>query len=333
MTFPTKRRNTAGVVPNGRWSLVRGTTLRAARLGGVSIGLLCSGAGAAHAQQATYDGAYSTSSRDARGCSDTLQAANLTRVTIFQHASLRDTTPAVLAQVDLVAQRIAAAARGVLGARRDAIPSADSLGIWTRGVLRLPFVVVMRREQSGAWRSDTTSDTVSAKLVRLYEAVLRAIPPDSLWMIWPDGYSPESVAFRLTLTSGKGDPVRMAEQHSLFAVFSTRGILEQPALLRQDQAPARYPLDAIQHHISATVLLQFVVGADGRADASTLKVLRPSLDTIGASPFAHYYQEFVDAAETAVRNFRFYPARIGGCAARELVQFPFTFATPPRASD
>jgi len=286
--------------------------------------LVCTIAGHALGQRAP-----ATSSSDVRGCADTLQARNLTRVTVFQQAALVDTTPAVRAQVDLVAQRIAGVVRRALGAQGDAVPSVDSLGIWMRGVMHLPFAVVIHRDQPGTWRPDTTSDTISAKVVQLYDGVLHALPLDSLWMIWPDGYAPDSVVFHLTLMSGKGDEARMAER-SLFAVFSTRGVLEQPALLKPDPYPPRYPPDARRVHLAVTVLLQFVIGPDGRVDPSTLEVLRPTADTLRASPSAHYYQEFVDAAQAAVRNYRFYPARIGGCAVRQLVQFPVVFALMPR---
>src|SRR6185312_7447208 len=64
-----------------------------------AAGLVCTIAGQALGQRAP-----ARSSSDVRGCADTLQARNLTRVTVFQQAALVDTTPAVRAQVDLVAQ-------------------------------------------------------------------------------------------------------------------------------------------------------------------------------------------------------------------------------------
>ena len=295
-----------------------------------AVALLCAGVTRVSGQQVTYDTTHDTRSSDIRSCEDTLQAGNLARLTIFQWAALRDTMPAINAQVELVAERIAVAARRALGARHDDIPFVDVFGVWPHRVLRLPFVVVLHREQPGTWRSDTTSDTMSAKLIGFYEHVLRSMPPDSLWMIWPDGYAPDSVEFRLTLMSGKGDVRRMAAESSMFAVFSTKGISEQPALQKEDQYPPRYPPDANRVQLPVTVLLQFVIGPDGRVDLSTLKVLRPTADTLRASPSAHYYQEFVDAAEAAIRNYRFYPARIGRCAVRQLVRFPFVFALQPR---
>ena len=67
-----------------------------------------------------------------------------------------------------------------------------------------------------------------------------------------------------------------------------------------------------------------------RAGQYALVSVRNSADTLRASSSAHYYQEFVDAAEAAIRNYRFYPARIGRCAVRQLVRFPFVFALLPR---
>lgn len=301
--------------------------------GMAAAGFLCASAAGAAGQQVTHDTTHDTKSSDIRSCEDTLQAGNLTRLTIFQQAALQDTTPAVNAQVELVAERIAVAARSALGARHDDIPFVDAFGVWPRGVLHLPFVVVLHREQPGTWRSDTTSDTISAKVTGFYEHVLSAVPPDSIWMIWPDGYAQDSVEFRLTLISGNGDVRRMAAEHSMFAVFSTKGIAERPALLKENQPPPRFPLDALHQHIAGFVLLQFVIGTDGRADLGTLKVLRPTADTLRASPLAHYYQEFVAASEDAISNARFYPARIGACAVRERVQFPFTYLSAHLSGD
>lgn len=282
----------------------------------------------ARAQQSGYDGVYKPNEIDVRRCVDTLQVGSLTRVTVFQRAVLRDTTAAVRAEVDLVAQRIAAAARSALGASGDAVPDADSLGIWLRGDGRLPLVVVLHREQPGSWRPDTTSDTLSAKVTSLYTAVLRSIPPDSLWMVWPDAYGADSIAFRMTLVAEPVGRSFVASNSSMFAVYRTQGVLEQPALVKQHQVSPRYPYDAEMHRISGEVLLAFVVTAEGRADASTIRVLRPSAEVLRTSPFAHYYAEFVQAAKEALWNMRFYPARIGTCRVREEVQFPFLFAAP-----
>lgn len=284
-------------------------------------------------QEAGYDGTHNANLSDIRRCQDTLQAVNLGRATIFQQALLADTAPALVAQVDLVAQRIAMAARTALGAAGDAVPAADSLGIWMFAGVNLPFVVVVRRDQPGSWHIDTTSHSLSPKLSDFYEGVLRSIPLDSLWMVWPDGYAADSVAFRLWLAAGPSNGSIVATKHALFAVFSTKAIIEQPALVMEHQSGPHYPFDAEMHRVVGEVLLQFVVTADGRADMKTLKVLQPSEQRLRTSPFEHYYREFTNEAIGAVRHFRFYPARIGTCRVREQVRFPFSFETLPTGSN
>jgi hypothetical protein len=257
-----------------------------------------------------------------------VRAESLRAVTIFQQALLRDTTPALLAQVDLVAQRIATAARFALGARGDVVPAGDSLGIWKLGPLRLPFVIIVRRDQPGSWRVDTASRSLSPKLSALYAGVLRAIPPDSLWIVWPDGYAGDSVAFSLLLDGLSPGTSTVMTRNALFAVFRTRALIAKPALVAEHRKPPRYPFDAETRGIVGDVLLQFVVTKDGRADMSSLKVLTPSETLLRTSPFEHYYREFTNEAIAALKTYRFYPAHIGSCAVKQLVQFPFSFAAP-----
>ncbi len=281
-------------------------------------------------QAPQFNGIGSVDLSDVWHCTDTINAANLARVTVYQHAALTDTTPAVLSQIDLVSQSIAAAARRALGSAGGSVPVADSMGIWVYDVRHLPFVIVIHRSTSWTWRFDSAADTISAKLTRLYAAVLRAIPQDSLWMVWPDGYRSDSIAFGLDLRPF-GEPIlRPTVRTSPFPVFSTAGLSEKPALLKEGQSHPLYPGDALMQRIVGNVLLQFVILADGRADSSTIKVLEPSEETLKTSQFAHYYTEFAQSASRAVRRYRFYPATVGSCPVKQLVQAPFSFLIPHR---
>ncbi|HEY7894538.1 MAG TPA: energy transducer TonB [Gemmatimonadaceae bacterium] len=305
----------------------RPTTRTLGRYCGIAFGLLCAAAAGGSAQQSGSDGADAVATGPSQ-CADTLQPANLMRVTVYQEVSAKDTASALVSQLDLVAQRIAIAVRTALGAAGDAVPQADSLGVWMGAGRRLPFVVVVRREGAGSWRRDTNSDTISAKVTNLYAGALRSIPPDSLWMVWPDGYAADSVVFRLMLIAASNTSHLSATTYSLFAVYGTNGLREHPALLMKGQPSPWYPTDAEYRGLVGDVLLQFAIDTQGRADMTTIKVLRPTAATLSTSPFAHFYREFALAAEEAVRHDRFYPARIGTCPVRQLVQFPFSFSKP-----
>jgi protein TonB len=76
----------------------------------------------------------------------------------------------------------------------------------------------------------------------------------------------------------------------------------------------RYPEMLRSAKVEGEVLVQFVVGAEGRYEPGTLKVLKSS------------HELFAQAVTNAVPAMRFVPAQIGGRKVRQVVQQPFTFA-------
>ncbi len=258
-------------------------------------------------------------------CRDTLRASNVTRLTVAQQVELKDTTSAVLAQLDLVAARIADAARTSLGATGQAIPAADSLGMLAGAYNTIPIDIVLRRDGPFTWRPGTPDRFVAPpKLAAFYTRVLRSIPAESLWIVWPDGYKPDSVAFRVALFGYAKYPPTGHRGMSLFSVFMTNGIAEIPAIATHP-AWIDYPRDANFHRIVGEVLLQFAIDTTGRADPTTIKVLRPTAERMDSSDFASFYREFIQASRNAVEHSRYSPARIGACVVRELVQQPFAY--------
>ncbi len=75
----------------------------------------------------------------------------------------------------------------------------------------------------------------------------------------------------------------------------------------------RYPDMLRSANVEGEVLAQFVVDTTGRADMSTFKVLKSSLDL------------FTNAVRATLPNMRFYPAEIGGRKVKQLVQMPIQF--------
>jgi hypothetical protein len=298
----------------------------ARRTSGIALAFLLGGSAASAAQESGFIGIQPASVPVGSRCSDTLVAANVAPLTVYQLAVSRDTTAAIVAQLDLVAERIAEAVRTSLGATGQSVPAGDSLGMFVNSYNRLPVDVVLRRSGSWAWRLATPdSNQAPAKVTASYTRALQSIPADSLWIVWPEGYAADSVLLRLELmpfANALQLPGRATS--AAFAVFTTKGIALTPAFVRK-RPPAEYPLDAGRKRISGEVLLTFVIDDRGRAVAKTIHVLRPSKALLDTSDFAHFYREFIQASRNSVLNTEYESAHVGTCAVREAVQQPFSY--------
>jgi protein TonB len=91
--------------------------------------------------------------------------------------------------------------------------------------------------------------------------------------------------------------------------------VEQPVTAAGSAQP-RYPDVLRLGGVEGEVLVQFVVGADGRADIGSLKILKQS------------HEPFTQSVRNALPMMRFIPAKVGGKPVRQLVQQPFTFTLP-----
>ncbi|MFL5559991.1 MAG: energy transducer TonB [Gemmatimonadaceae bacterium] len=90
--------------------------------------------------------------------------------------------------------------------------------------------------------------------------------------------------------------------------------VERPAVLVGGMRGVAYPPELRAQGVEGMVLVQFVVGTDGKPDMATFKVLQ--------SP----HQLFSQAVHDAVAKMRFKPGEIDGHAVRQVVHQPFTFA-------
>jgi hypothetical protein len=276
------------------------------------------------ASQAPAAVAVMPDDRAGKACLDSLSDASMDRVTVFQHAVLADTNSAIQAQAALVSQHIADAARAALGGGGDSVPAGDALGVWRQSLVHLPFVIVIHRDGPWAWRRAGGADGGNAKVTAFYARVLRSIPADSLWMIFPDGYTADSVAMRLDVMSDNPFAFAPSMLATLFPVFTGKGIVRTQVALEAPLTPT-YPEDAFADSITATVVVDVVIGTDGRADSRTLEVRQPSAAALANSPKAHFYREFVDATRDVVLRERFRPARIGGCMVRQVAHLSYAY--------
>jgi len=88
--------------------------------------------------------------------------------------------------------------------------------------------------------------------------------------------------------------------------------VDEPASM-QGGANLRYAIELRNAGIEGTVLAQFVLGADGRIEPSTFKVLTTD------------HEGFVESVREALPRLRYTAARKDGRAVRQLVQQPFVF--------
>ena len=276
--------------------------------------------------QTTSGAAARTSATStSRTCADTAVDANLTRVTLYQHLWVRDTTAAIVAQVALLSQRIAEVARAALGGKSDTVlAAADSLGAWKDELKELPFMIVLHRDAPSSWYVNHAADTVDPKLTAFYARVLQSIPPDSLWIIWPEGEATDSVTFRIDVMRNYphlGNAIRQ----SSFPIATAKSVQYVNAQVIH-QATPHHPDDARLEGISARVLLRFVIDTNGRADPSSIQVIEPSPAVLDTSRFAHFYREFIDVSRDVVVRNRYAPAHYGACLVTARVQSALVYA-------
>ena len=92
--------------------------------------------------------------------------------------------------------------------------------------------------------------------------------------------------------------------------------VERPVVMAPGSVGPKYPDDLRTQKVEGSVLAQYTVGVDGRAEMSTFKVLKSS------------DARFAEAVREALSTMQFSPAEIGGQKVRQLVQQPFQFALP-----
>lgn len=90
--------------------------------------------------------------------------------------------------------------------------------------------------------------------------------------------------------------------------------VEKLAAVRPDNPTIQYPEMLRRAAIEGSVLVQFVVDTNGRADLGSFKVLNST------------HELFTDAVRNHLSVLRYFPAEIGGRKVRMLVQQPFSFS-------
>ncbi|MGI9140159.1 MAG: energy transducer TonB [Gemmatimonadaceae bacterium] len=89
--------------------------------------------------------------------------------------------------------------------------------------------------------------------------------------------------------------------------------VEQAASPSGGNPAPEYPGSMRESGVTGRVMVQFVVGANGRVEAGSIKILESTNSAFAA------------AVREVLPRHRFSPAKIGGTAVRQIVQQPFVF--------
>ena len=89
--------------------------------------------------------------------------------------------------------------------------------------------------------------------------------------------------------------------------------VEKPVMAVPGSPAPRYPDILKSAEVEGEVVVAFVVDTTGRADVSSLKILKST------------HELFSAAVRTALPSMRFLPAEVGGRKVKQLVQQPFVF--------
>jgi hypothetical protein len=262
-------------------------------------------------------------------CLMSIPDSALRPVAVYVQAELVDSTErSILPGIDLLTQEVADSVRSSLGAAEDQLPSGEPAVTWRALDATLEAVVYRDGRFSSAVHQSEDSNRADTTAAHLLARALAAVTANGgYFMIWPDGFEADSVAFRLAmhhpLVNGQGIVGTLSLRRA-FALFSARVPTEEPVEVRRRVRP-RYPEDLPEKGVSGNVIMQFIVDTTGRAEMATVKDLWPTSRPRLTGDKGKYYEDFRRSVIQSIARDRFEPARIGGCKVRQLVQMPFGF--------
>lgn len=276
----------------------------------------------------------------ADSCLSAIPTDSLTRVPVFLSATVRDSTDgAILPGADILMDVVARQVRAMLGAAPTALPTGEPVVGW-RDVDR-SVVVTVRRDGDFSWRASddestlrtagsTTSSATSSPAAELVMQALHAAHAAGERVPWPAGADADADRMEFSLGLSHARPTREGSivpprLRVSTPVFSLAVPWHSPVSVTR---PPRigYPDQLVRMGISGTIVLEYVVGTDGRADTETLKDVWQSSEPYPRGEMGHAYRGFIATVKRALPAARFEPARVGGCVVRELVRQPFAFA-------
>jgi hypothetical protein len=247
------------------------------------------------------------------------------RVLVYALASFPDSeVPArqqLQSSVDLIADTIAGAARGLLRAAPGTVGAGEPEVTW-RSLGGAVLVMAHRDGQFTARAApdsaigDEEADRRGRDLLLRAVAAVRA---SGETFIWDASVSGDSTEFALTLDHpefSQDGTVRPLKARASFPTFTVDLPWLADVRYRHASVP-RYPEPARKGMAEATVKLRFVVDTAGRAVSESIGDLPSKERDFGGGGF---YLQFLAASVAAIKKSQFVPAIRGGCPVRQMVQ-------------
>jgi hypothetical protein len=190
------------------------------------------------------------------------------------------------------------------------------MGADTATELRAPTVTGIYRFRVTPGDSLLRREIFRASLVpgldsAMLEAIRQAVAMKGIFDP-PPGMASMRVEVRIA-TDSEPNAIRVID-----ATFPRMPVID--AKPRTDNRVPKLPFDVMENDSTRRhdVLLRFVVDRTGLPALETIEVLRGGLEWVLREAF------------NALPGQRFTPATIAGCPVAQLVEYPFTFAAPPR---
>ncbi len=218
---------------------------------------------------------------------------------------------------------------GWTGGERE-IPVGDSIQNWRH--THRGFLITAYPGGRFAWkRPPNASDTSLTAADRALERALLALADEGQRLSWPNDARSDSMSFKLYFTRSlvrQGGRIVPPQAYYPVPVFSLMVPWEDSVSIVQ-QPRVQYPLLSRRDFKEGTVIIEYVVDTTGLVDISTARDRWPADKPRYTGAQGNYYSQFVQAVRNGLRQARFRPGLVGGCAVRQLVVQPFNFALTP----
>ena len=263
-----------------------------------------------------------------RPLSQCTDAEKKSRESVYLRASIADSARSALTtQADLMAQQVAELMRTRMGGSAESLANGDGV-VGTGSEPAELFVIAHPDGSVQRYAKSLTGDTTGT--TRLMSGFDAARANGDALFVWPDDYHADSIVLRLTLRSlpvtHEGSLMVQYQAHPAFGVFLISEYTFAPALAKPNNPTPQYPFMEQLRHVGAGLMLEFVVDTSGRVVPGTIRDLWPPDKPKLKNELLRYYEGFVDASETAVASWKFYPARKGTCHVPQIVQLPIQYS-------
>lgn len=293
--------------------------------------LLAPVVGARPVQGQSPSPSFATDSAAAYACLDSLPASTLRRAVArlsLRADSTRDT--AVALAVGFLAEELGPVLRARLGGSDSTLAPADSFLTWRD--LQQASVTLVLSPTGFVWRADASTPP---GVVRLLAPMLDSLMTSPPQVVWPEHVEARAVHVTLTLAvppfDREGRPVAASPAGPTVAamgppVFTLPHPWHAPAMAPPGAlASLRYPELVRRAGIEGTLMMEFVIGRDGRVFAPSIRDVQRPRYAPGEAHLTEAYDRFRQVVIPAIAQQRYIPATIGGCTMPMLVRQGFDF--------